>query len=157
MRLFIFAFVATSFAAGIDATDTPSFLGTYLLSDSTLFDEYMEALGVGFFIRQLASAAAPTTIISRNGDDWSISTDWTFKNTEMNFKLEQEFDELTWDDRSCKSTITQDGENTLVHIQRCDNGLEMRIIRTFDGNVMTETLLFPFGDSRICTRIYDKI
>jgi len=163
MRFFILAVVAISFAAVIDATDTstvapvtPSFLGTYKLTNSTLFEEYMEAVGVGWFLRKLAATATPTTIISKNGDDWSIHTETTFKTTNINFKLGQEFDELTADGRSCKATITQDGENKLVHTQRCD-GSEMHILRTFHGTVMTMTLPFPTGDNRVCIRNYLKL
>jgi len=170
MRFFILALIATSFAAGIDGTflgkrksilftipDTPSFLGSYILTDSTLYEEYLEAFGTNFLDIQQAAAATPTMTISKNGDDWSISTDWTFETTEINFQLGQEFDEETFDDRSCKTTITQDGDNTLVHIRRCDDGSEMRIIRTFDGTVMTVYLPFPTGDNRVCIRIFHKI
>lgn len=44
----------------------------------------------------------PTTIISKEGDVFTLKTVSTFKSTEINFKLGEEFDETTADDRSVK-------------------------------------------------------
>lgn len=44
----------------------------------------------------------PTTVIEMNGDIITIKTHSTFKSTEINFKLEVEFDETTADDRKVK-------------------------------------------------------
>lgn len=44
----------------------------------------------------------PTVIISQEGDKVVIRTQSTFKNTEISFKLGEEFDEATADDRNCK-------------------------------------------------------
>lgn len=46
--------------------------------------------------------AKPTMIISVNGDVITIKSESTFKNTEISFKLGQEFDEVTADDRKVK-------------------------------------------------------
>lgn len=78
------------------------FVGTWRLVDSKCFDDYMKALGVGFATRQMASLTKPTTIISLEGDVVVIQTQSTFKNTEVKFKLNEEFDETTADDRKTK-------------------------------------------------------
>jgi len=44
----------------------------------------------------------PTTIISKEGDVFTLKTVSTFKSTEINFKLGEEFDETTADDRAVK-------------------------------------------------------
>lgn len=44
----------------------------------------------------------PTTIISKEGDVITLKTVSTFKSTEINFKLGEEFDETTADDRKVK-------------------------------------------------------
>lgn len=44
----------------------------------------------------------PTVIISQEGDKVVVRTQSTFKNTEISFKLGEEFDETTADDRNCK-------------------------------------------------------
>lgn len=44
----------------------------------------------------------PTTIISADGDTVTLKTVSTFKTTELSFKLGEEFDETTADDRKVK-------------------------------------------------------
>lgn len=58
--------------------------------------------GVGFATRQVGNVTKPTVIISQEGDKVVIRTQSTFKNTEISFKLGEEFDETTADDRNCK-------------------------------------------------------
>lgn len=58
--------------------------------------------GVGFATRQVGNVTKPTIIISQEGDKVVIRTQSTFKNTEISFKLGEEFDETTADDRTCK-------------------------------------------------------
>uniref|UniRef100_A0A6Q2YKA3 Cytosolic fatty-acid binding proteins domain-containing protein n=1 Tax=Esox lucius TaxID=8010 RepID=A0A6Q2YKA3_ESOLU len=83
-----------------------AFVGTWNLKESKNFDEYMKALGVGFATRQVGSMTKPTTIIEVAGDTVTLKTQSTFKNTEINFKLGQEFDETTADDRKVKMFFT---------------------------------------------------
>lgn len=58
--------------------------------------------GVGFATRKVAGMAKPNMIISVDGDVITIKSESTFKNTEISFKLGQEFDEVTADDRKVK-------------------------------------------------------
>ncbi|KAB5530918.1 hypothetical protein PHYPO_G00134870 [Pangasianodon hypophthalmus] len=128
-----------------------TFVGTWNLKESKNFDEYMKALGVGFATRQVGSMTKPTTIISVDGDAVTLKTVSTFKNTEIKFKLGEEFDETTADDRKVKSLVTLDG-NKLVHVQKWD-GKETSLVREVDGNSLTLTL--TLGDV-VCTRSYVK-
>lgn len=50
----------------------------------------------------MAGVAKPNVTISINGDMITIKTESTFKNTEVSFKLGEEFDETTADDRKTK-------------------------------------------------------
>lgn len=54
--------------------------------------------------------AKPNMIISVSGDVITIRSESTFKNTEISFKLDVEFDEITADDRKVKVRSTE-----LVH------------------------------------------
>ncbi|KAF3833833.1 hypothetical protein F7725_025037 [Dissostichus mawsoni] len=90
------------------------FVGTWNLKDSEKFDEYMKKLGVGFATRQVGNVTKPTTIISVEGDKVTLKTQSAIKNTELSFKLNEEFDETTADDRKVKSFVTIDG-GKLVH------------------------------------------
>lgn len=57
---------------------------------------------MGFATRKVAGMAKPNMTISRNGDMITIKSESTFKTTEITFKLDQEFDEVTADDRKVK-------------------------------------------------------
>ncbi|KAM8976409.1 fatty acid-binding protein, heart [Pelodytes ibericus] len=128
-----------------------SFIGTWKLVDSKNFDEYMKAIGVGFATRQIANVTKPTTIIIKDGDQIVLQTQSTFKNTEVHFKISEEFDETTADDRKCKSLITlEDGK--LKHVQKWD-GKETTLVREVNGDKLLLTL--TIGDV-VSTRHYEK-
>uniref|UniRef100_A0A3B3SHU2 Fatty acid binding protein 3, muscle and heart n=1 Tax=Paramormyrops kingsleyae TaxID=1676925 RepID=A0A3B3SHU2_9TELE len=128
-----------------------AFVGTWNLKESKNFDDYMKALGVGFATRQVGSMTKPTTIISMDGDTVTLRTQSTFKNTEISFKLGEEFDETTADDRKVKSVVTLDGDK-MVHIQKWD-GKETTLVREVSDNSLTLTL--TLGDV-VSTRSYVK-
>uniref|UniRef100_G1ST29 Peripheral myelin protein 2 n=2 Tax=Boreoeutheria TaxID=1437010 RepID=G1ST29_RABIT len=109
-----------------------AFVGTWKLVSSENFDDYMKEVGVGFATRKVAGMAKPNMIISVNGDVITIKSESTFKNTEISFKLGQEFDEVTADDRKVKSIITLDG-GALVQVQKWD-GKSTTIKRKREGD-----------------------
>ncbi|XP_042297147.1 fatty acid-binding protein, heart [Sceloporus undulatus] len=128
-----------------------AFAGTWNLVESNAFDEYMKAIGVGFATRQIANMTKPTTIIEVDGDKITIKTQSTFKSTEINFKLAEEFDETTADDRHVKSIVTLD-EGKLVHVQKWE-GKETSLVRELkDGKLI---LTLTMGNV-ISTRTYQK-
>ncbi|XP_063810667.1 fatty acid-binding protein, heart [Pseudophryne corroboree] len=127
------------------------FLGTWRLVESKNFDEYMKALGVGFATRQIANVTKPTTIICSEGSLIVLQTQSTFKNTEVKFKLDEEFDETTADDRKVKSLVTvEDGK--LKHVQKWD-GKETTLVREVNEDKLVLTL--TLGDV-VSTRHYEK-
>ncbi|XP_029506119.1 fatty acid-binding protein, heart-like [Oncorhynchus nerka] len=128
-----------------------AFTGTWNLKESKNFDEYMKALGVGFATRQVGGMTKPTTVIEVAGDTVTLKTQSTFKNTEINFKLGEEFDETTADDRKVKSLITVEG-GKMIHVQKWD-GKETTLVREVSGNALELTL--NLGDV-VCTRSYIK-
>ncbi|XP_062385005.1 fatty acid-binding protein, heart [Sardina pilchardus] len=128
-----------------------AFVGTWNLKESKNFDDYMKALGVGFATRQVGGMTKPTTIIALENGVITLKTVSTFKNTEINFKLGEEFDETTADDRKVKSLVTVDG-GKMVHVQKWD-GKETTLVREVSGNALTLTL--TLGDV-VCTRSYEK-
>ncbi|CAM5109034.1 unnamed protein product [Natator depressus] len=82
------------------------FLGTWKLSSSEKFDDDMKELGVSLATRKLGSLTKPTVTISIDGDVLTIQTKSTFKSTEVSFKLGEEFEETTADDRKTKECTT---------------------------------------------------
>ncbi|XP_041273521.1 fatty acid-binding protein, heart [Pyrgilauda ruficollis] len=128
-----------------------AFVGTWKLVDTTNFDEYMKALGVGFATRQVAGFTKPTTIIELDGDKVTVKTQSTFKNTEITFKLGEEFDETTADDRHVKSLVTLDG-GKLVHVQKWE-GKETSLVRELKDGKLVLTLTMG---NVVSTRTYEK-
>uniref|UniRef100_A0A452IQ80 Lipocalin/cytosolic fatty-acid binding domain-containing protein n=1 Tax=Gopherus agassizii TaxID=38772 RepID=A0A452IQ80_9SAUR len=96
------------------------FLGTWKLVSSEKFEDYMKELGVGFAMRKLGSLAKPTVIISADEDRLTIKTESPVKNTAISFKLGQEFEETTTDNRKTKSVVTLDN-GSMIHVQKWDD------------------------------------
>ncbi|XP_029427575.1 fatty acid-binding protein, heart [Rhinatrema bivittatum] len=128
-----------------------AFLGTWKLVDSNNFDGYMKKIGVSFTVRQVANLTKPTTTISMEGDTITMKTQSTFKNTEISFKLGEEFAETTADDRKVKSIVTLDGKK-LNHIQKWDDN-ETSLVREIEDGKLILTL--TMGDV-VSTRTYEK-
>ncbi|XP_020018679.1 fatty acid-binding protein, heart [Castor canadensis] len=128
-----------------------AFVGTWKLTDSKNFDDYLKSLGVGFATRQVASMTKPTTIIEKKDSTVIIKTHSTFKNTEISFQLGVEFDETTADDRKVKSLVTLDG-GKLVHVQKWD-GQETTLVRELSDGKLILTL--THGNA-VSTRTYEK-
>ncbi|XP_012671852.1 fatty acid-binding protein, adipocyte-like [Clupea harengus] len=109
------------------------FVGTWKMVESENFDDYLKALGVGFALRQVAGRAKPSLIISVDGDGTvTLKSQSTFKNTEIKFKINEEFDETTGDDRKTKNVVsldngrlvqrqTWDGKETTIEREVVDN------------------------------------
>ncbi|XP_073318958.1 fatty acid-binding protein, heart [Pagrus major] len=128
-----------------------AFVGTWNLKTSEKFDDYMKELGVNFAVRKMGALTKPTTLISVEGDTVTVKTQSSLKNTEISFKLGEEFDETTADDRKVKSLVTVD-DGKLVHIQKWD-GKETSLVREVNGNALTLTL--KLGEV-VCTRHYER-
>ncbi|KAL4143519.1 hypothetical protein QTP88_005842 [Uroleucon formosanum] len=126
----------------------------YKLSSSEKFDEYMKALGVGMMTRKLGNTVSPVVELTKSDDGkFVLSSNSTFKNSSIAFKLNEEFDEETPDGRKVKSTIIQDG-NKLVHTQKCDKHNDTTIVREFEPEQLKMVLTV---DDITCTRIYKPV
>ncbi|XP_077349059.1 myelin P2 protein-like [Lithobates pipiens] len=128
------------------------FIGTWKLCDSQGFDEYMQKLGVGFATRKAGAVARPNVIISKNGDEICLRTESTLKNTEMKFRLGEEFDETTADSRKTRTLITCN-DGVLTQVQKWD-GKETTITRELKNGQMVVTCTL---DEVKCVRLYDKV
>ncbi|XP_012867915.1 PREDICTED: fatty acid-binding protein 12 [Dipodomys ordii] len=126
--------------------------GTWKSISCENFENYMKELGIRKASRKLGCLAKPTVTISADGDIITIKTRSIFKNTEISFKLGEEFEETTPPGHKTKSTVTLDND-TLVQVQ--DWGDKKITIRRklVDGQMVVESSV----NNVICTRIYERI
>ncbi|XP_019729220.1 fatty acid binding protein 4b [Hippocampus comes] len=128
------------------------FVGTWKLTASENFDEYMKAIGVGFATRQVGNMAKPNLVI--NVDDAGLITmrsESTFKTKEIQFKLDEEFDENTADDRNTKTIITFEN-GKLVQKQTWDGKSTTLEREIQDGKLTAKCIM---GDV-VAMRTYEK-
>jgi len=130
------------------------FAGTWNLSDSKNFDDYMKACGVGLLTRKTANALKPQQIISVDGDKVTIKTSSTFKTTEVTFTLGESFDETTADGRKMKTTYSFEDGKLIADLQPTkDSDMPSKYTREITAEGMTMTL--EIGDV-VCERFYKK-
>ncbi|XP_030760274.1 fatty acid-binding protein, muscle isoform X1 [Sitophilus oryzae] len=122
----------------------------YKLTTSERFDEYMKALGVGLVTRKVGNAVSPVVELNKDGEDYVLTSNSTFKNVVLKFKPGVEFDQETPDGRKVKATITVDG-NTLKEVQKGADGKLTTIDRTFSDDEIK--MIMTVGDIT-ATRIY---
>ena len=120
----------------------------YKLFNSENFDEFMKALGVSLLTRKMGSSVSPVVELTENNGLYTLKTTSPFKNSEIKFKLGEEFDEETPDGRKVKSVCTLDG-NKLVQIQKGEK--QTTIEREFTP---TEMKAIMKVDDVVCTRVY---
>ncbi|XP_028280742.1 fatty acid-binding protein, adipocyte-like [Parambassis ranga] len=128
------------------------FVGNWILASSENFDDYMKAVGVGFATRQMGNMAKPNLVISV-GDDGVISmkSESTFKTTEIKFKLNEEFDEMTADGRNTKTVVSFDN-GKLVQKQSWDDKTTSLEREIQDGKLIAKCYM----DDIVAVRTYEK-
>ncbi|KAM6456629.1 myelin P2 protein-like isoform 1-T4 [Liasis olivaceus] len=128
------------------------FLGTWKLILSENFDDYMKELGISFGQRQLGNLATPKMIITMDKDVTTIRTETIFRVNEISFRLDQEFEERTIDNRHAKSIVTKDND-TLIHVQKWNGNYTTIKRKIVDGNMVLEYIL----NDVTCTRVYKRV
>lgn len=134
----------------------------YQLVSSENFDEYMKALGkfltsdtknmvdlnniflikdVHGVLRKIASKLHPVLVLTKDGDEYTLTSSLPFKTIEITFKPGVEFDQETTDGRDVKSVITIDG-CTLHEVQKDDSGKETILDRIFSNDEVKVVKLY---------------
>ncbi|KAJ8403016.1 hypothetical protein AAFF_G00359320 [Aldrovandia affinis] len=117
------------------------FVGTWRMVSSENFDDYMKALGVGFATRRVGNMAKPNLLFSV--DDQGIicmKSQSTLKTTEVKFKLNEEFDETTADDRKTKTIVTLEN-GKLVQKQSWDGKDTILEREVADGKLIAKCMM----------------
>ncbi|XP_067281955.1 fatty acid binding protein 4a [Pseudorasbora parva] len=128
------------------------FVGTWKMTSSENFDEYMKALGVGFATRQVGNRTKPNLVVCVDDQGLiCLKSQSTFKTTEIKFKLNESFEETTADDRKTTTVVTFEN-GKLVQKQTWD-GKESTIEREVtDGKLVAKCTM---GDV-VAVRTYVK-
>jgi len=125
--------------------------GKFKSTKSENFDEFLKALGTSFVLRTAAKTSTPVVHITSTGpDSYSMKTVTTFKTTECNFKLGEEFEEERLDGAKVKSTVTLEG-NKFTHTQVGDKTVVITREVTGDELICTFTV-----DNVVSTRVYTR-
>lgn len=104
----------------------------------------MRKLGVNFFLIQIGNLVSPTVELRKLPDDkYELITESTFQNTDIKFKLGEEFDEETVDGRKVKTVMTLEG-NKLIQKQ---------------GGTPPSTIIREFGEREMVAKlsVYDVV
>lgn len=131
------------------------FYGTWNLVSSENIDQIMQKLGANWFIRKLVANIKPIIIISELlNDEYSIKTQTSFRNSEIVFKFNKTFKQVTFDDRELMSVITIEN-NKLIQRQRdSNNKLLSTIIREIDEN--DQMINYIQVDNVVSKRIFKR-
>ncbi len=105
------------------------FAGTYKRTKEEHYEDFLNALGLNFFLRKAATISTPVMEITETSPGkWRIKTMTTLKTIEVNFKLGEPFDETFVDGREVTTTISQEGDSRYCvcasnshHCQDCFN------------------------------------
>ena len=101
--------------SNVSSLDTPEsykmMLGTYRLEHSENFEEFMNKLGVSSFMLLSDGVTKPVTLISYvvQLGQFKLETRTALKKTELVFKINEEFVEITGDGRRATSKGTIEG------------------------------------------------
>lgn len=127
------------------------FLGKWKATKSEKFDEYMKAVGVGMVLRKIGTAANSAEEWIQEGDYIIVKITSTFKNTDLKFKLGEEFDETTLDGRKVKSTFQLEGDKLVQHQRDKDGNVISCLTREIQGD---ELILKMECKGVVCERVH---
>merc|ERR1711935_69507 len=107
--------------------------GKYKRTSETKYEDFLTKLGVGYLMRKAATASTPTMDIINTGNNWKLVTATTLKTMTLEFEMGVTFDESTTDGRTCKTTVTMEGDNKMITSQKAQKSgqKDVKVIREF--------------------------
>lgn len=129
----------------------PAFNGEFKLANSDNYGEFLKEIGTSLTTRKLAESNRPTVRIAHSdGGEWTIKT-IAFKNSEIRFKLGEEFEEQRLDGATVKAVANLDGDRL---VQKQFGEQEVTITYTIDGDSLTITYA---SGSVVATRHFQRV
>ncbi|XP_016143031.1 fatty acid-binding protein, adipocyte-like [Sinocyclocheilus grahami] len=128
------------------------FDGKWKMTSSDNFDEYTKAVGAGFASRHMANLAKPSLSIAVDELGCiSMKAVTTFKTLEIKFKLDEESDETTADDRKVRTTMSlEDGK--LIQKQTWEGKTTIIEREIQDSKMIAKCIM----DDVVAIRTYEK-
>lgn len=102
----------------------------------------------------MAQSTKPEIEIKKDGDQWHVKTKTALKNTEIKFKIGEEFEEVRQDDAKVKSLVVQDGNKWTQTQTPLDSDKVVTIVREFGEKELKTTASVGSVTS---VRIYDRL
>ena len=110
-----------------------AFDGVFKLVSSDNYGEFLKEIGVSMVTRKLAETSTPTVEIAQDdGGKWRIKT-IAFKNSEITFRLGEEFEETRLDGAVVKSVVNREGDRL---VQKHFGEKEVTITYAIDGDTL---------------------
>ncbi|XP_012684809.1 retinoid-binding protein 7 [Clupea harengus] len=130
-----------------------NYAGTWDIVSNENFEAYMVALGIDFVTRKAASMLKPQKIIEQDGDSFIVKTLTSFRNYTCEFKIGEEYEEVTkgLDNRKCQTTVSWDNDK-LVCVQKGEKK-NRGWTHWFEGEAL---YLEMRCEGKVCTQIYKK-
>uniref|UniRef100_A0A0K0FV63 Lipocln_cytosolic_FA-bd_dom domain-containing protein n=1 Tax=Strongyloides venezuelensis TaxID=75913 RepID=A0A0K0FV63_STRVS len=128
--------------------------GKWNVAESTNFDEYLKASGVGFMTRKVAGTVKPVLTITVNGNHITINSASTFKNHTTEFDLGVPYKEETIDGRHFNTTFTWEDGKLVQRQEAIDKGDKPSVITRYikDGKLYIDMVC----EGVTATRVYTK-
>merc|ERR1711915_423584 len=126
--------------------------GKYKLATSENFEEFMKALGVGMLTRKLGNKSSPVVTVTEENGEYTMKQESLVKTSEIKFKINEEFEEVTADGRKVLSKMTLTAPNVMVHeMKGTEGGKDSTCIREFLPEKLTAVCTV---DDITTTRVY---
>ena len=155
--LMIFGALLT-FHLGKSSSGMDAFKGKYERTSEDKYEDFLEALGVNFFLRKAATVSTPQMEITQDQDTWNIKTSTTLKTMELKFKLNEEFDETTPDGREVRTLVTfEDGKIVTVQKAKKEGEKSTRSTRELNGSELIYTLTIDGVDDLVSVQKFKRI
>ena len=106
--------------------------GSFLRTKEEKYNDFLQALDVGYLMRKAATVSTPLMEISNNGGKWKMVTKTALKSIELDFEIGVPFDETTTDGRKSKTTVTMEGNKLITNQVATEPGKKsVKVIREF--------------------------
>lgn len=133
-----------------------AFVGDWRLYTQENLDDFLKAIGVGYFNRMMAPSIKSEVDIKMNGPNEIIMEARGFSTTTKIVPLNVEFEDKTADGRTVMTTHSAEGDKW-IQMERWDAGDMEKTAKYVREIVNDELIVTIYIDDVICTRTYERI